>query len=228
MENKQNTKPTIYELLANIQKKAKVAKNNKNAFGKYNYRNLEDILNIVKPLCCDAGLVLTITDELQEVAGRLFVKATATVTYTDNSSISASAYAQHASNKKGCDEAQVTGLTSSYARKYACQGLFAIDDGIDNDAVNDVPQNNQKKVVRQGKKKNNTTTIAIFNKSKAEAAFAKLNTEEEVQASLTAGICKYPDNKEDLQEIADLRLHDIEQALDFVACAADLQDNGNK
>lgn len=140
MENNQNTKPTIYKLLANIQKKAKVAKNNKNAFGKYNYRNLEDILNVVKPLCCNAGLVLTITDELQEVAGRLFVKATATVTYTDNSSISASAYAQHASNKKGCDEAQLTGLTSSYARKYACQGLFAIDDGIDNDAVNDVPQ----------------------------------------------------------------------------------------
>lgn len=140
MENNQNTKPTIYELLANIQKKAKVSKNNKNAFGKYNYRNLEDILNIVKPLCCDAMLVLTITDELQEVAGRLFVKSTATVTYTDNSSISASAYAQHAANKKGCDEAQLTGLTSSYARKYACQGLFAIDDGIDNDAVNDVPQ----------------------------------------------------------------------------------------
>ncbi len=140
MENKQNTKPTICELLANIQKKAKVAKNNKNAFGKYNYRNLEDILNIVKPLCCDAGLVLTITDELQEVAGRLFVKATATITHTDNSSISASGYAQHASNKKGCDEAQLTGLTSSYARKYACQGLFAIDDGIDNDAVNDLQQ----------------------------------------------------------------------------------------
>ncbi len=137
MENNQNTKPTIYELLAKIQKKAKVAKNNKNAFGKYNYRNLEDILNVVKPLCCDAGLVLTITDELQEVAGRLFVKATATVTHADNSSISASAYAQHASSKKGCDEAQLTGLTSSYARKYACQGLFAIDDGIDNDALND-------------------------------------------------------------------------------------------
>ena len=140
MDNNQSTKPTIYELLADIQKKAKVAKNNKNAFGKYNYRNLEDILNVVKPLCCDAGLVLTITDELQEVAGRLFIKATATVTHTDNSAISASAYAQHATNKKGCDEAQLTGSTSSYARKYACQGLFAIDDGIDNDAVNDLPQ----------------------------------------------------------------------------------------
>jgi hypothetical protein len=226
MENSQNTKPTIYELLAKIQKKAKVEKKNKNAFGKYNYRNLEDILNIVKPLCCDAGLVLTITDELQEVAGRLFVKATATVTHTDNSSISASAYAQHASNKKGCDEAQLTGLTSSYARKYACQGLFAIDDGcqglfaiddgIDNDAVNDVPQNNQKKVV------------AIFNKSNAIKAFAKLDTQEEVQASLVAGISKYPNKTKDLQEIADLRLHDIEHALDLVACASDLQDTGDK
>jgi hypothetical protein len=139
MENNQNTKPTIYELLAKIQKKAKVEKKNKNYFGKYS-RNLEDILNVVKPLCCDAGLVLTITDELQEVAGRLFVKATATVTLADNSSISSSAYAGHAFQSKKCDEAQLTGLTSSYARKYACQGLFAIDDGIDNDAVNDVPQ----------------------------------------------------------------------------------------
>lgn len=228
MENKQNTKPTIYELLAKIQKKAKVAKNNKNDFGGYNYRTLENILAIIRPLCCDAGLALTINDELQEVAGRLFVKATATITLADNSSISASAYAEHAVSKKKCDEGQLTGLTSSYARKYACQGLFAIDDGIDNDAVNDVPQNNQKKVVRQGKKKNNTTTIAIFNKSNAVKAFAKLDTKEEVQASLTAGICKYPNNVEDLQEIADSRLHDIEHSLNLVACAADLQDNGDK
>jgi len=216
MENSQSTKPTIYELLAKIQKKAKVAKNNKNDFGGYNYRTLENILAVIRPLCCDAGLALTINDELQEVAGRLFVKATATVTYTDNSAISASAYAQHASNKKGCDEAQLTGLTSSYARKYACQGLFAIDDGIDNDAVNDVPQNNQKKVV------------AIFNKKNAVKAFAKLDTKEAVQASLTAGICKYPDNKEDLQEIADSRLLDIEHIGDLVATASDLQDNGDK
>jgi hypothetical protein len=211
MENNQNTKPTIYELLANIQKKAKVAKNNKNDFGGYSYRTLENILAVIRPLCCDAGLALTINDELQEVAGRLFVKATATITLADNSSISASAYAEHAISKKKCDEGQLTGLTSSYARKYACQGLFAIDDGIDNDAVNDVPQNNQKKVV------------AIFNKSNAVKAFAKLDTKEEVQASLVAGICKYPNNKEDLQEIADLRLHDIEHALDLVACAADLE-----
>jgi len=75
---------------------------------------------------------------------------------------------------------------------------------------------------------NNPISASIFNKSNAVKEFAKLNTEEEVQASLTAGICKYPDNKEDLQEIADSRLHDIEHALDLVAAAADLQDTGDK
>lgn len=199
MQNNQNTKPTIYELLANIQKKAKVAKNNKNAFGKYNYRNLEDILNIVKPLCCDAGLVLTITDELQEVAGRLFVKATATVTHADNSSISASAYAQHASNKKGCDEAQLTGLTSSYARKYACQGLFAIDDGIDNDAINDVPQEASSKTAIQY---NAQRVLKTVNSLKTLAALKVYAQETKT---------KYPEHSQEIIDICKARSEEIKK-----------------
>jgi hypothetical protein len=202
MENNQiklYTNPTIYELLANIQKKAKVAKNNKNAFGKYNYRNLEDILNIVKPLCCDAGLVLTITDELQEVAGRLFVKATATVTHTDNSSISASAYAQHASNKKGCDEAQLTGLTSSYARKYACQGLFAIDDGIDNDAINDVPQEAYSK------------TAIPYNAQRILKTVNSLYTLEALKVYAQQTKTKYPEHNQEIIDICKARSEEIKK-----------------
>jgi hypothetical protein len=199
MELNQNTKPTIYKLLANIQKKAKVAKNNKNAFGKYNYRNLEDILNVVKPLCCDAGLVLTITDELQEVAGRLFVKATATVTYTDNSSISASAYAQHASNKKGCDEAQLTGLTSSYARKYACQGLFAIDDGIDNDAVNDVPQEPYNK------------TAIPYNAKTILKTVNSLKTVEALKVYAQQTKTKYPKHNQEIIDICKARSEELKK-----------------
>jgi len=192
MENNQNTKQTIYELLANVQKKAKVAKNNKNAFGKYNYRNLEDILNVVKPLCCDAGLVLTITDELQEVAGRLFVKATATITLADNSSISASAYAQHASNKKGCDEAQLTGLTSSYARKYACQGLFAIDDGIDSDAVND-----------------GYRCIEAYNAQGIVNKVKCIKTVEELKNYLQKTKREYPEHNQEIIDICKVRSEEI-------------------
>jgi hypothetical protein len=199
MENNQNTKPTIYKLLAKIQKKAKVEKKNKNAFGKYNYRNLEDILNVVKPLCCDSELVLTITDELQEVAGRLFVKATATVTYTDNSSISASAYAQHASNKKGCDEAQLTGLTSSYARKYACQGLFAIDDGIDNDAVNDVPQEAYSKTAIQY---NAQRVLKTVNSLKTLAALKVYAQETKT---------KYPEHNQEIIDICKARSEELKK-----------------
>lgn len=197
--DKQNTKPTIYELLAKIQKKAKVEKKNKNAFGKYNYRNLEDILNVVKPLCCDSELVLTITDELQEVAGRLFVKATATVTHTDNSSISASAYAQHASNKKGCDEAQLTGLTSSYARKYACQGLFAIDDGIDNDAVNDVTQ--EVPIHTKYNIKYNKKTIQQEAKSR--------KTIDELKVYLQKTKNKYPEHNQEIIDICTARSEEL-------------------
>lgn len=193
MENNQNTQPTIYELLAKIQKKAKVAKNNKNDFGGYNYRTLENILAVIRPLCCDAGLALTINDELQEVAGRLFVKATATITLADDSSISASAYAEHAISKKKCDEGQLTGLTSSYARKYACQGLFAIDDGIDNDAVNDVPQEAYN---AQG----------IANKVKY------IKTVEELKIYLQKTKTKYPEHNQEIIDICKARSEDLKKA----------------
>lgn len=119
--------------LAEIQKKLKAPKNQKNTFGKYNYRSCEDILEAVKPLLGDA--TLTISDEIIMIGDRYYVKATASFKSKDET-VSVSSYAREAEAKKGMDEAQITGSASSYARKYALNGLFCIDDTKDSDAIN--------------------------------------------------------------------------------------------
>ena len=126
----------INELLATIQAELNAPKNQRNSFGGYNYRSCEDILEAVKPLLAKTKTTLTITDEIVCVGARYYIKATATLTSNDGEIVSASAYAREAESKKGMDEAQVTGATSSYARKYALNGLFAIDDNKDADTIN--------------------------------------------------------------------------------------------
>lgn len=116
--------------LNDIQKRLKAPKSNFNSFGKYNYRSCEDILEAVKPLLDDCTLYLS--DEVVEIGGRVYVKATAT--FSDGKTeVKVSAYAREADSKKGMDESQVTGTASSYARKYALNGLFLIDDTKDAD-----------------------------------------------------------------------------------------------
>lgn len=128
----------IREKLGAVQKTLKAPKSQYNSFGKYNYRSCEDILEAAKPLCVDNGLVLTISDEITLVGNRVYVKATATVADTESGEvISVSGMAREAEDKKGMDPAQLTGATSSYARKYALGGLFALDDTKDADATND-------------------------------------------------------------------------------------------
>jgi ERF superfamily len=119
------------ELLNRIQRELKVPKSQFNAFAKYNYRNCEDILEAVKPLLGTEG-TLTLSDDVVEVGGRCYVKATATLSYK-NLEATATGYAREALDKKGMDEAQITGAASSYARKYALNGLFCIDDTKDAD-----------------------------------------------------------------------------------------------
>ena len=121
---------TLTERLAEIQRTLNAPKNQHNKFGGYNYRSCEDILMAAKPLM--GGLVVTISDEITQVADRIYVKATATISDGENS-ISTTAYAREAAEKKGMDASQVTGSTSSYARKYALNGLFLIDDNKDAD-----------------------------------------------------------------------------------------------
>lgn len=127
----------VYTKLAAVQADLKAPKGQYNSFGKYKYRSCEDIVESVKPLLKQNGLLLTMTDEIVLIGDRFYVKATATIIDTaDGNAISACAYAREEKDKKGMDGSQVTGASSSYARKYALNGLFAIDDNKDSDATN--------------------------------------------------------------------------------------------
>jgi len=121
--------------LIKIQSDLRAKKSQRNAFGKYNYRSCEDILEAVKPLLLEAEAYLTITDKIELVGERYYIKATATITI-DGESVSAEGWAREADSKKGMDLSQISGACSSYARKYALNGLLAIDDAKDSDATN--------------------------------------------------------------------------------------------
>lgn len=124
----------IYEKLLKVQIELKAPKNQKNSFGGYNYRSCEDILESVKPILEKNKLSMQISDELVQVGDRYYIKATATLLdIEDNSTMSNTAYAREEETKKGMDGSQITGTASSYARKYALNGLFLIDDTKDAD-----------------------------------------------------------------------------------------------
>ena len=126
---------TFNQKLIKIQAELKVPKSNYSDFGGYNFRNAEDILKAVKPHNLNHGLLLTLTDMPIFMDGRFYIKATATLT-DGTDSLKVEAYAREADAKPKMDDSQVTGSASSYARKYALQGLYLIDDGIDADSQN--------------------------------------------------------------------------------------------
>ena len=127
----------ILEKLLKIQKELKAPKNQRNNFGNYNYRSNEDILEAVKQLAHENGCIVTQEDELVNIGDRYYVKATTTLIEIETSEKqSATAYAREEENKKGMDGSQITGASSSYARKYSANGLFAIDDTKDSDGTN--------------------------------------------------------------------------------------------
>ena len=121
--------------LVKVQNELKCPKNQYNSFGKYSYRNAEDIFEAAKPICFKYGLFLSISDEVIEVGGALFVESTATITDGEKS-FNVKAQAGLDLNRKGMDKAQASGASSSYARKYALGGLFLLDDTKDADATN--------------------------------------------------------------------------------------------
>lgn len=125
----------LYSKIVAIQGRLKAPKGQYNSFGKYKYRSCEDILEAVKPLLVEQGLLLTITDDIVMVGERIYVKATVTISDGKNS-VSNSSFAREEDSKKGMDGSQVTGASSSYARKYALNGMFCIDDTKDSDASN--------------------------------------------------------------------------------------------
>lgn len=128
-------KSSLIIKLTKVQSELKAPKNQRNNFGNYNYRSCEDIVESVKPLLAKQGLALVITDDITLVGERYYVKATATITDGENE-ITTTAFAREPLDKKGMDESQITGASSSYARKYALNGLLAIDDTKDADSLN--------------------------------------------------------------------------------------------
>lgn len=135
MEWKKNMEKSI-NILAEIQNELKVPKRQMNEFGGYKYRSCGDILEAVKPICAKYGCALILTDNVEIIGDRFYVIATAKLINQDGAVIGETkAFARETVSRKGMDEAQVTGASSSYARKYALSGLFAIDDTRDADTM---------------------------------------------------------------------------------------------
>jgi len=124
----------IYKKLLAVQTELKAPKQQFNKFGNYNYRSCEDILNAAKPVLKKYGLTLYITDDIQPVGNRLYVRSTVIIAANENEFVRCEGYAREAESRKGMDASQITGSASSYARKYALSGLFLLDDSKDADA----------------------------------------------------------------------------------------------
>lgn len=182
--------------LAKIQAEIKAPKGQFNKFGNYKYRSCEDIVEAAKPVLNKYDYCLILSDEIVNIGGRFYIKATATI--TGKQTYSASAYAREEETKKGMDGAQITGSASSYARKYALNGLFAIDDTKDADATNthgkeQGPEESEKQILRQLVYGSDLTS------EEREAAFAAID------------LC--PDYKtyQNIQNRLEVRQHGIDQ-----------------
>lgn len=163
----------IYEKLNNIQCSLIVAKENYNSFGGYNFRNLEDILTAIKPLLKENLLVIGLSDDVVLIGDRYYVKSTATLTDCETTeSISVSSLAREEEVKKKYDCSQLTGSASSYARKYALNGLFAIDDNKDADTTN----NKEKEPEKVTKERYCSKCKVVINEDQARFSLAEKGT----------------------------------------------------
>lgn len=169
----------IKELIA-IQSKLKAPKGQYNSFGKYKYRSAEDILEAVKPLLAEEKCMLTLSDEVLNIGNRFYIKATATFTNSEDAQVVNVAYAREDDTKKGMDGSQITGTASSYARKYALNGLFLIDDTKDADTDEYHNQTAQQ------------NTIPAKELEKAIAEVSATSTREELNVVWGKWINKYP------------------------------------
>ena len=199
----------IYEKLLAIQQELKAPKGQYNSFGKYKYRSCEDILEAVKPICAKHNAVLTVSDELVYMGDRYYIKATATLVNAENTGvkiykheydeitnyptlevINNTAYAREEETKKGMDGSQITGTASSYARKYALNGLFCIDDTKDADT------DEYKKQEDKPEPKVNETMIKAIKEAATKYAEIKNGNADE--------LLKYYLNKYKVKSIEDL------------------------
>lgn len=199
--------------LLEIQQKLKAPKGQFNSFGNYKYRSCEDIVEAVKPLLAEQKLVLNLSDDIHEVGGRIYVQAIATLFDESGKQIAYSVgFAREEESKKGMDSSQITGSCSSYARKYALNWLFAIDDWVDSDSTN-------KGEVKETKKKEekditkewpfvDKNELPWFNKPDMEKLRWEVEWVKEKQSSdelIKAIETKFRVSKAMKQEIADFR-----------------------
>ncbi len=173
---------TFHEKVNFIQSELKAPKNQRNNFGKYNYRNCEDILEAVKPLLKEVQLTLMITDEIKEAGVLTFVESRA-VLFNEEGRIETTAQAGIDPNRKGMDIAQSFGSSSSYARKYALNGLFLIDDTKDADATND--HKDDRKWLNKGSAEFKKAQEFISGKGTIDQIKSKYKLSKEVEQLLT-------------------------------------------
>ncbi len=171
----------MIEQLVKVQNELKAPKSQYNSFGKYSYRNAEDIFEAAKPICFKYGLFLSISDEVIEVGGALFVESTATITDGEKS-FNVKAQAGLDLNRKGMDKAQASGASSSYARKYALGGLFLLDDTKDADATNTHGKAPKKAVAKAELKLNSEAYLKAI-----QAVTNKTVTVAQVESKYTLG-----------------------------------------
>ncbi|AUR83738.1 ERF superfamily protein [Vibrio phage 1.039.O._10N.286.55.A2] len=198
----------FYSSLIKVQATLNAPKGQFNSFGKYNYRSCEDIMGAVKPLLAEHGLVQFVSDEIVLIGDRYYVKATVTVTNgTDSHSVSA--LARESLTKKGMDDAQVTGSTSSYARKYALNGMYNIDDSKDADT-------NEFRQQATSNAQNHVKTVAIdFDKILGE--FTNKASSANEQSLKTAfgdawkKLSQSKQHQDKAKEVYDLRLSELTQ-----------------
>ena len=176
--------------LLQIQSELKAPKGQFNAYGKYKYRSCEDILEAVKPILKKCNCTLLLSDSLIYVGERYYIKATATLVNAEGKSVSTEAYAREEETKKGMDASQITGASSSYARKYALNGLLCIDDNKDSDTTNtgdNVPASPAK--------------ASKEDSAEVEKAIAEINAAKS-KDELVKAIAKYKGNKSVINNLA--------------------------
>ena len=157
---------TLSEKLNHIQSNLNAPKNLYNSFGKYKYRNLEGIFEGIKPLLKETGCTITVSDEIVCVNEMNYIKATATLSNGTDDNISVTGWARESVSKKGMDDSQITGSTSSYARKYAMNGLFAIDDTKDADSMDNSTHVTTKKTTKAPNKVKQNEPLTDSQKAK--------------------------------------------------------------
>lgn len=192
---------SIYTTLTEIQNELKAPKNQYNSFGKYKYRSCEDILEALKPLLLKHKATLIINDEIQEMGTRIYVKAICTFVVGDEK-IQTTAIAREEESKKGMDGSQVTGASSSYARKYALNGLFLIDDTKDAD-TDEFKEQGKKKQESESKPKGQDLTkeqINILYSMASEKGF----TQKDIQNVISKSF-----NKRSVTELSQTEYNEI-------------------